>query len=51
MPKHYEFVLAAYLIWVGVFALYFFTLHRKSRNTRKALDRLSGTGGVDGNRS
>ena len=45
---HFEYVLAAYSIWVGVFAVYFLTLYRKSRLTRRALERIPASGGGDG---
>ena len=41
MPKYFEFVLSAYLIWFGVFAIYFLILFRRSRRNRAALERLS----------
>lgn len=42
MPKHFEFVLAAYSIWVAAFAVYLFYLHRKARMAERALERMSG---------
>ena len=41
MPKHFEFVLAAYLISIGAFVIYFLLLFRKGRSARRALARLS----------
>ncbi len=41
MPKHFEYVLAAYAIWVAAFAVYCAYLRRKERNARRALERLS----------
>ena len=46
---HFEYVLAAYSVWVGVFTVYFFSLYRKSRLTRRALERYRATGSGDGN--
>jgi hypothetical protein len=40
MPKYYEFVFAAYGIWIGIFALYLLYLFRRLRSVRRALDRL-----------
>ena len=48
---HFEYVLAAYSIWVGVFAVYFFSLYRKSRLARRALERVSASADADGNAS
>ena len=45
MPKHYEFVLAAYLIWVVTLVGYLIWLRLRDRANRKALERLGGTGG------
>ena len=42
MPKHFEYVLAAYGIWVGAFAAYLAYLRRASRVARQALQRMSG---------
>ena len=41
MPKHFEFVMAAYLISLGAFALYILHLFRKERSARRVLARLS----------
>jgi hypothetical protein len=41
MPPHFEYVLAAYGLWAGVFALYFVHLFRKARRARQALARMS----------
>ena len=43
MPKHFEFVLAAYVIWVVVFAVYLLFLYRKARMAERALERMAGT--------
>ena len=51
MPKHFEFVFAAYLIWVLVFVFYLFSLYRKERATRRAMERLSASGGEGARRS
>ena len=40
MPKHFEFVLAAYGIWLITFAVYLLHLHRKGRMARQALERM-----------
>jgi hypothetical protein len=40
MPKHFEFVFAAYGIWIAVFGCYLIHLFRKSRIARRALERL-----------
>lgn len=42
MPKHFEFVLAAYGLWVVAFAVYLLYLNRKARITRRTLARMSG---------
>ena len=47
MPKNYEFVLAAYLIWVVTMAGYLIWLRRRDRANRKALERLGGAAGAD----
>ena len=44
MPKNFEFVLAAYLITIVLFAGYLFHLWRKERNIRKAMDNLASSG-------
>jgi hypothetical protein len=44
MPKYFEFVFAAYGIWVGVIAAYLLYLFGKSRSVRRALDRLGASG-------
>ena len=41
MPKHYEFVFAAYSIWILVFGVYLLLLHRRERMAKRALERLS----------
>ena len=46
---HFEYVLAAYSIWVGVFAVYFLALYRKSRLTHRALKRVPSSGSADVN--
>jgi hypothetical protein len=40
MPKYFEYVFAAYGIWIGVFALYVLFLFRRQRAVRHALQRL-----------
>ena len=40
MPKHWEFVLAAYFLWAGVFAVYWIHLVRKSRMLARSLERM-----------
>lgn len=40
MPKYFDFVLAAYSIWIGVFAIYLLMLFRRSRRNRAALELL-----------
>ena len=42
MPKHFEYVFAAYGIWVAVFAIYLAYLRHKSGAARRALARMSG---------
>lgn len=42
MPKHFEYVLVAYGLWVVTFVLYLLHLHRKSRAARQALARMQG---------
>ncbi len=42
MPKHFEFVLAAYGIWIITFVVYFAYLYRKARVAQRVLDRLGG---------
>ena len=41
MPKNFEYVFAAYGIWLGVFAIYFTHLYRKFRQITRSLDTLS----------
>ena len=45
MPKYFEFVFAAYAIWVVSFAVYFVHLFLKSRRAERALKSLAGSGG------
>ena len=45
MPKNFEFVFAAYLITIGLFAGYLFHLWRKERGIRKAMEHLASSGG------
>ena len=40
MPKYFEYVFAAYGIWIGAFALYALYLFRRHRALRQALERL-----------
>jgi len=40
MPKNYEYVLAAYLIWTVTFLAYLIWLRRRDRTNRQALERL-----------
>ena len=40
MPKNWEFVLAAYLLWGGTFGVYVAVLIRKSRHAARALRQL-----------
>ncbi len=42
MPKYFEFVFAAYAIFVGVFVWYLAYLFLKSRRIERALQRLPG---------
>ncbi len=42
MPKHFEYVLAAYGIWVLTFAVYLAYLRHKARAAQQALQRMSG---------
>ena len=42
MPKNFEFVFAAYGIWVAVFAVYLLYLRRKAVVARRALQRMGG---------
>ena len=46
---HFEYVLAAYSIWVGVFAVYFLALYRKSLLAHRALKRVPSSGSSDVN--
>jgi len=41
MPKNFEFVIAAYGIWVVSFSVYFYLLMRRSRRLRAALERMA----------
>ena len=41
MPKYFEFVFAAYGIWIAVFAIYVLLLFRRSRRNRLALENLA----------
>jgi hypothetical protein len=45
MPKHFEYVLAAYGIWVLTFVVYLAYLRHKARAARQALARMSGRPG------
>ena len=40
MPQHAEFVIAAYGIWIAVFAGYLLWMVQRSRRTRRMLERL-----------
>ena len=40
MPDHFEYVLAAYGIWVGVFLLYVPLMKRKARMLRQDIEAL-----------
>jgi hypothetical protein len=42
MPKHIEFVLAAYGIWTLTFVVYLAYLRHKAGVARRALQRMSG---------
>ena len=37
MPKYFEFVFAAYAIWIGVFVFYFAHLYLRTRRTARTL--------------
>ncbi len=50
MPKHFGFVLAAYLIWTVSFLAYFLHLYRKQRHARRAMARLDRSAGPEGAR-
>ena len=51
MPKHYEFVVAAYAVWIVVFAIYFVVLLRKSGRVMRNLQQLDRKGAApDGER-
>ena len=49
MPKYFEFVFAAYTIWIGVFAIYLALLFRKSRRIQRSLKRLGNKDASSGN--
>ncbi|MCZ6472193.1 MAG: hypothetical protein O7E56_15775 [SAR324 cluster bacterium] len=40
MPKYFEYVFAAYAIWIGGFGFYLAHLYRKSRRIARALQQL-----------
>ncbi len=40
MPKHFEYVFAAYGIWFGTFAVYLAYLWHRSRRVRASLLRM-----------
>ena len=40
MPDHFEYVLAAYGIWVGVFSIYIPLMKRKARMLRQNIEAL-----------
>ena len=42
MPKNFEFVFAAYGIWVVTFAVYLVYLRHKARSAQQALRRMGG---------
>jgi len=42
MPKHFEYVLAAYGIWSLTFVAYLAYLRHKAGVARRALERMSG---------
>jgi hypothetical protein len=42
MPKHFEYVFAAYGLWVLTFVVYLAYLRHKARGARRALERMSG---------
>ena len=44
MPKNWEFVLAAYLIWTATFGVYVAMLIHKSRRAGQALRQLGSRG-------
>ena len=44
MPKHYEFVVAAYAVGIVVFAIYFVVLLRKSGQVMRNLQQLDKKG-------
>ncbi len=44
MPKYFEFVFAAYGIWIAGFAIYFIHLLRKSGRITRALADLKSSG-------
>lgn len=48
MPKNWEFVLAAYLIWGGAFAVYLGFLVRRGRQLSRALRQLGERGEPQG---
>ncbi len=51
MPKYFEFVFAAYGIWIGVVAVYLVLLFRKSRRVRRAMEGLTRHASPPGDRS
>lgn len=51
MPKYFEFVFAAYGIWIGVFAVYLVLLIRKSRRVRRAMEDIARHASPPGSRS
>jgi cytochrome oxidase assembly protein ShyY1 len=42
MPQHYQYVFAAYGLWVVTFAVYLVYLRHKARAARRALARMQG---------
>ncbi|MDH5753215.1 MAG: CcmD family protein [Deltaproteobacteria bacterium] len=42
MPKNFEYVFAAYGIWIVTFGLYVLVLARRAKRARRSLDRLEG---------
>ena len=43
MPKHFEFVMIAYGLWMFTFGFYVLHLRRKARQARTALERMQGS--------